>query len=87
MLPTAGLIAVIDSAVIGFTLWILGVPLVIALAAMVFLAAFIALIGILFAGALAIGVTLATKGWVAALTSAVLTSAALTSRRRGKDCG
>jgi predicted PurR-regulated permease PerM len=62
MLPTAGLIAVIDSAVIGFTLWILGVPLVIALAAMVFLAAFIALIGILFAGALAIGVTLATKG-------------------------
>jgi predicted PurR-regulated permease PerM len=61
------LIAVIHSAVIGFTLWILGVPLVIPLAAVVFLAAFIPLIGILFAGALAIGVTLATKGWVAAV--------------------
>ena len=61
----------------------LGVPLVVPLAAVVFLAAFIPLIGILFADALAIGVALATKGWVAALTSAVLTSAALTSRRRG----
>ena len=63
MLPTAALIAVIHSVVIGFTMWILGVLL----AAVVFLAAFIPLIGILFAGALAIGVTLATKGWVAAV--------------------
>ena len=61
------LIAVIHSAVIGLTLWILGVPLVIPLAAVVFLAAFVPLIGILLAGALAIGVTLATRGWVAAV--------------------
>jgi predicted PurR-regulated permease PerM len=84
---TASLIAVIHSVVIGFTLWILGVPLVVPLAAVVFLAAFIPLIGILFADALAIGVALATKGWVAALTSAVVTSTVLRSRRRRKDCG
>jgi predicted PurR-regulated permease PerM len=61
------LIAVIHSVVIGLTLWILRVPLVIPLAAVVFLAAFVPLIGILVAGALAIGVTLATRGWVAAV--------------------
>jgi predicted PurR-regulated permease PerM len=61
------LIAVIHSVVIGLTLWILGVPLVIPLAAVVFLAAFVPLVGILVAGVLAIGVTLATKGWVAAV--------------------
>jgi predicted PurR-regulated permease PerM len=61
------LIAVIHSVVIGLTLWILRVPLVIPLAAVVFLAAFVPLVGILVAGALAIGVTLATKGWVAAV--------------------
>lgn len=61
------LIAVIHSVVIGLTLWILGVPLVIPLCAVVFLAAFVPLVGILVAGALAIGVTLATKGWVAAV--------------------
>jgi predicted PurR-regulated permease PerM len=61
------LIAAIHSVVIGLTLWILGVPLVIPLAAFVFLAAFVPLIGILVAGALAILVTLGTKGVVAAI--------------------
>ncbi len=61
------LIAAIHSLVIGLTLWILGVPLLIPLAAVVFLAAFVPLIGILFAGTLAIGVTLGTKGWIAAV--------------------
>lgn len=61
------LIAAIHSVVIGLTLWILGVPLVIPLAALVFLAAFVPLIGILVAGALAILVTLGTKGLVAAI--------------------
>ena len=60
------LIAVIHSVVIGLTLWILRVPLVIPLIAVVFLAAFVPLVGILVAGVLAIGVTLATRGWVAA---------------------
>jgi predicted PurR-regulated permease PerM len=61
------LIAATHSIVIGVTLWILGVPLVIPLAAVVFLAAFVPLIGILFAGVLSIGVTLGTKGLVAAV--------------------
>jgi predicted PurR-regulated permease PerM len=61
------LIAAIHSIVIGVTLWALGVPLVIPLAAVVFLAAFVPLIGILFAGVLSIAVTLGTKGWIAAL--------------------
>ncbi|HEY2578686.1 MAG TPA: AI-2E family transporter [Streptosporangiaceae bacterium] len=61
------LIAAIHSVVIGLTLWFLGVPLVIPLAALVFLAAFVPLIGILVAGALAILVTLGTKGLVAAI--------------------
>jgi len=61
------LIAVIHSVVIGTTLWLLGVPLVIPLVAVVFLAAFVPLVGILVAGALAIGVTLATRGWVEAV--------------------
>lgn len=61
------LIAAIHSVVIGLTLWILGVPLVIPLAALVFLAAFVPLIGILVTGALSIVVTLGTKGLVAAI--------------------
>jgi predicted PurR-regulated permease PerM len=61
------LIAAIHSIVIGVTLWALGVPLVIPLAAVVFLAAFVPLIGILFAGVLSIAVTLGTKGWIAAV--------------------
>jgi predicted PurR-regulated permease PerM len=61
------LIAAIHSVVIGLTLWILGVPLLVPLAAVVFLAAFVPLIGILVAGTLAIGVTLGTRGWIAAV--------------------
>jgi predicted PurR-regulated permease PerM len=61
------LIATIHGVVIGVTLWILGVPLVIPLAALVFLAAFVPLVGILVAGALCIAVTLGTKGVVAAV--------------------
>jgi predicted PurR-regulated permease PerM len=61
------LVAAIHAVVIGSTLTIMGVPLVAALAVLVFLAAFIPLVGILFAGAVVILITLATKGWVAAL--------------------
>jgi predicted PurR-regulated permease PerM len=60
-------VAAIHAVVIGLTLYIMGVPLVIPLAVLVFLAAFVPLVGLLVAGALAILVTLATKGWVAAL--------------------
>jgi predicted PurR-regulated permease PerM len=60
-------VAAIHAVVIGFVLWIMGVPLALPLAVLVFLAAFVPLVGLLVAGALAIVVTLATKGWVDAV--------------------
>jgi len=60
-------VAAIHALVIGITLWIMGAPLVIPLAVLVFLAAFVPLIGLLVAGTVAILVTLATKGWVDAV--------------------
>ena len=53
--------------VVGVALWIMGVPLAVPLAVVVFVAAFVPLVGLLVAGALAIVVTLATKGWVDAV--------------------
>jgi predicted PurR-regulated permease PerM len=61
------LVAATHAVVIGATLAIVGVPLVAALAVLVFLASFIPLVGLLFAGAVVILVTLATKGWIAAV--------------------
>jgi predicted PurR-regulated permease PerM len=60
-------VAAIHAIVIGLVLSIMGVPLALPLAVLVFLAAFVPLVGLLVAGALAIVVTLATKGWVDAL--------------------
>ena len=60
-------VAAIHAIFIGLALWILGVPLLVPLIILVFLAAYVPLIGILVAGALAILVTLGTKGWIAAL--------------------
>ncbi len=60
-------VAAIHAVVVGLALWIMGVPLVIPLAVLVFLAAFVPLVGLLVAGTLAILVTLATKGWVDAV--------------------
>jgi len=60
-------VAAIHALVIGLVLWIMGVPLAVPLAVLVFLAAFVPLVGLLVAGALAILVTLATKGWIDAL--------------------
>jgi len=60
-------VAAIHAVVIGVTLSIMGAPLVIPLAVLVFLAAFVPLVGLLVAGTLAILVTLAAKGWVAAV--------------------
>jgi predicted PurR-regulated permease PerM len=61
------LVAAIHAVVIGSTLTIMGVPLVAPLAVLVFLAAFIPLVGILLAGTLVILITVATKGWIAAV--------------------
>ena len=60
-------VAAIHGVVIGLALWIMGVPLVVPLAMLIFLAAFVPLVGLLIAGALAIVVTLAAKGWVDAV--------------------
>jgi predicted PurR-regulated permease PerM len=60
-------VAAIHAIVVGIVLWIMGAPLALALAVLVFLAAFVPLVGLLVAGALAILVTLAAKGWVDAV--------------------
>jgi predicted PurR-regulated permease PerM len=60
-------VAAIHAIVIGFALWVMGVPLLVPLIILVFLAAFVPLIGILVAGTLAVAVTLGTRGWIAAL--------------------
>ncbi len=60
-------VAAIHAVVLGVALWILGVPLLVPLVVLIFLAAFVPLIGILVAGGLAVVVTLVTKGWLAAV--------------------
>jgi predicted PurR-regulated permease PerM len=60
-------VAAIHAVFIGLALWLLGVPLLVPLIILVFIAAYVPLIGILVAGALAIVVTLGTKGWIAAV--------------------
>jgi predicted PurR-regulated permease PerM len=60
-------VAAIHAVVVGVALWIMGVPLAVPLAVVVFVAAFVPLVGLLVAGALAVIVTLATKGWVDAV--------------------
>jgi predicted PurR-regulated permease PerM len=60
-------VAAIHAVFIGLALWLIGVPLAVPLTMLVFLAAYIPLVGILVVGALAIVITLATKGWIAAV--------------------
>jgi predicted PurR-regulated permease PerM len=60
-------VAAIHALFIGLALWLLGVPLLVPFIVLIFLAAYVPIIGILVVGALAILVTLATKGWVAAI--------------------
>jgi len=65
-------VAAIHALVVGVALWVMGVPLAVPLAVLVFLAAFVPLVGLLVAGAIAIVVTLATKGWVDAVVLLVI---------------
>jgi predicted PurR-regulated permease PerM len=60
-------VAAIHAVVMGVTLTIIGAPLVAPLALFMFVAAFVPLVGVLVAGALALLVVLATKGWIAAV--------------------
>ncbi|MEU6264314.1 AI-2E family transporter [Saccharopolyspora shandongensis] len=61
------LVAVVDALGIGTGLMILGVPLAIPLAALVFLGGFVPIVGAVASGAVAVLVALVTKGWVVAL--------------------
>ncbi|SFS85463.1 AI-2E family transporter [Saccharopolyspora flava] len=61
------LVAVADALGIGLGLVILGVPLAIPLAALVFLGGFVPIVGAVASGAVAVLVALVTKGWVVAL--------------------
>lgn len=61
------IIATIHGIVIGFVVFLLGVPLALPLGVLVFVGSFIPFIGALIAGGLAILITFGTHGWVAAL--------------------
>jgi putative heme transporter len=60
-------VAVVDAVGIGIGLWIVDVPLVVPLAALVFLGAFIPILGAVIAGTVAILVALVANGFVAML--------------------
>jgi predicted PurR-regulated permease PerM len=60
-------VALFDAVFIAIGLWFLGVPLVVPLAALVFLGAFIPIIGAVIAGTVAVLVALVTKGFIVSL--------------------
>jgi predicted PurR-regulated permease PerM len=66
------LVALIDATGIGVGLYLLGVPLAFPLAALVFLAAFVPIIGATLSGAVAVLVALVTKGGVVALVVLII---------------
>jgi putative heme transporter len=61
------LVAFIDAVGIGLALTFLGIPLAFPLAALVFLGAFVPIVGAAISGTVAVLVALVTKGWVSAL--------------------
>ena len=61
------LVALVDAVGIGAGLAIMGIPLALPLASLVFLGAFIPLVGAVIAGFLAVVVALIAKGWIFAL--------------------
>ncbi|AGL17770.1 hypothetical protein L083_4260 [Actinoplanes sp. N902-109] len=61
------LVAFVDAAGIGIGLFVLRIPLALPLAALVFLGAFIPVVGATVTGAVAVLVALVTHGWVSAL--------------------
>lgn len=65
-------VALVDAVGIGTGLAFLHVPLALPLASLVFLGAFVPIVGALFTGSLAVLVALVTKGWVAAVIAAAI---------------
>ena len=60
-------VAVVDALGIGIGLWIIGVPLVVPLAALVFLGAFVPVVGAVLSGSVSVAVALVANGPVPAL--------------------
>lgn len=69
---TQSLIALLEGIAIGITGALLAVPFAAAMGVLVFITAFIPIIGILIAGAVCVGLTLLTKTWVAAVVMLVV---------------
>lgn len=61
------LVGLLDAVFIGLGLWILGVPLVLPLAVLTFITAFVPIVGALFAGAVAVLIALVFNGLTDAL--------------------
>lgn len=60
-------VGLLDAVFIGLGLWIVGVPLVLPLAVLTFITAFVPIVGALFAGFVAVLITLVFNGWTDAL--------------------
>jgi predicted PurR-regulated permease PerM len=60
-------VGLLDALFIGLGLWIVGVPLVLPLAVLTFVSAFVPIIGALFAGFVAVLIALVSNGWTDAL--------------------
>ncbi|GAA1435068.1 AI-2E family transporter [Mycobacterium cookii] len=69
---TQALVGLIDAALIGAALLLLGVPLAVPLAVLTFIAAFAPIVGAVTVGALAVLVALVTNGWVVGLAVLVV---------------
>ncbi|RRR43117.1 AI-2E family transporter [Mycolicibacter terrae] len=63
------LVALVDAVGIGIGLAVMGVPLALPLASLVFLGAFVPLVGAVLTGLLAVLVALIAKGWIYALVT------------------
>ncbi|EWC63256.1 hypothetical protein UO65_1470 [Actinokineospora spheciospongiae] len=61
------LVGLLDAVFIGIGLWIVGVPLVLPLAVLTFVSAFVPIVGALFAGAVAVLIALVSNGLTDAL--------------------
>jgi putative heme transporter len=61
------LVGLLDAVLIGLGLWIVGVPLVLPLAVLTFVSAFVPIVGALFAGLVAVLIALVSNGWTDAL--------------------
>ncbi len=70
-------VAVVDAVGVGIGLWILGVPLVVPLATLVFLGAFVPIIGAVVAGGVAVIIALVTVGWIKALVLLAIVTAVM----------